>query len=89
MTTSVSIDHEQYTQVAEAGEGPGIFTVAVTGGAFYRIDEDQPGDTAPGHFVAEKESIELTKALSTGKKLWMRAANSWDGLVVKTLDSEV
>lgn len=89
MTTTISVDHEQYTKVADAGEGPGLVTVATKGGVVFRIESSKPSDAEPGHFVAENDNIEMTKALSTGNGLWVRAAEKWDGLVVKTLDSEV
>lgn len=89
MTTTINIQHEEYTAVATAGEGPGLITVATKEGVFFRVADSKPGDADPGHFVAENENIELTKALATGVSLWVRSASKWDGLVVKTLDSEV
>lgn len=89
MTTSINIQHEEYTAVATAGEGPGLITVATKEGVYFRINSSKPAASEPGHFVAEKDNIELTKALSSGNSLWVRSAAGHDGIVVKTLDSEV
>lgn len=89
MTTTVAIDHEQYTEVATPGQGPGLITVATKGGVFFRINSAKPDSTEPGHFVAENDNIELTKALSAGNSLWVRGISGYDGVVVKTLNSEV
>lgn len=89
-TTQVTIVPTEYTAVATAGQGPGVFTAAVRGGAFFRIGASKPSNSAEGHYVPYREALDLTTQLSAGKSLWARSVlEGVAGNCIITLDSVV
>lgn len=88
MTTTVNIVSDDYTAVLTSADGSGLISVGTAGGLYFRIQAAKPAATDIGHYAEENDTIELTKALASGKSLWVRAAQG-AGFVVITADSEV